>query len=67
MAALLVAPNRLEWGQLEAADGHPVHDSDDVDLVSVVIGAALEQGADLYPLAPGELKGDPAVAALARY
>jgi hypothetical protein len=67
VAALLVAPNRLEWGQLEAADGHPVHDSDDVDLVSVVIGAALEQGADLYRLAPGELKGDPAVAAVARY
>ncbi len=67
VAALLVAPNRLEWGRLDAVDGHPVHDAGDVDLVSLVIGEALEQGADLYQLAPGELKGDPAVAAVARY
>jgi len=67
VAALLVAPNRLEWGRLDAVDGHPVHDAGDVDLVSLVIGEALDQGADLCQLAPGELKGDPAVAAVARY
>jgi hypothetical protein len=67
VAALLVAPDRLEWGRLDTLEGRPAHTAGDVDLISLVIGAALEQGADLYQLASGELKGDPAVAAVVRY
>ena len=46
--------------------GH-AHGTRETWLVSVAIGAALEQGATVYPAAPGELPGDAPLAAVPRY
>ena len=67
VAALLVQPGRLRWGRLDEDDGHAERGPGDVELVSAVIAAALDQGAELYAAAPGELPGDAPVAALLRY
>lgn len=67
VAALLVEPDRLVWGQAETADGHAQREPDDIDLISAAIGAALDQGATVYPASPGELPGDAPLAAVARY
>ena len=67
VAALLVEPDRLVWGQAETVDGHAQREPDDIDLISAAIGAALDQGATVYPASPGELPGDAPLAAVARY
>lgn len=67
VAALLAQPTRLRWGRIDAAEGHLERRPGDIELVSAAIGAALAQGAAIYPAAPGELPGDVSVAAVARY
>lgn len=67
VAALLVRPETLLWGGVDDDLGHAEQRPGDIDLVSAMIGAALEQGADVFPLALGELPYDPPVAAVPRY
>jgi Bacterial archaeo-eukaryotic release factor family 3 len=67
VAALVAQPTRLLWGRLDAANGHPNRNSGDIELISAAIGAAFDQGAVIYPAAPGELPGDAPVAVLLRY
>ena len=67
VAALLVQPDRLLWGRLDGADAQVERQAGDIELVSAVIGAALAQGAAIYPAWPRELPGDASVAAVARY
>jgi hypothetical protein len=67
IGALLAEPTRLVWGRLDTADGHARRGPGDVELLSVAIGAALDQGATVYAAAPGELPGDASLAAVARY
>ena len=67
IAALLAVPTRLVWGRLDTADGHASRAPGDVELVSVAIGAALDQGATVHPAAPGELPGGATLAAVPRY
>ena len=65
--ALLVQPARLVWGRPDAAEVHAQRDAGDIELLSAAIGAALEQGATVYPAAPGELPDDAPLAAVPRY
>ncbi len=67
IAALLAEPTRLVWGRLDAVDGHASRAPRDVELVSLAIGAALDQGATVHAAALGELPRGAAIAALARH
>jgi hypothetical protein len=67
VAALAVRPECVVWGRLDPIEAHAERSPGDIDLASVVIGAALSQGAALYPAASDELPGGSALAALARY
>jgi hypothetical protein len=67
VAAVVARPDRLVWGRLDPLEVHAERDPSDVELVSVTIAAALDQGAAVYPAAPGELRGDAPIAAVPRF
>jgi Bacterial archaeo-eukaryotic release factor family 3 len=67
IAALLAEPTCLVWGRPDGPEGRASRAAGDVELVSVAIGAALDQGATVGVAAPGELPRGATVAALARY
>jgi hypothetical protein len=64
VAALLVQPDRLQWGTADAAEIHPDRRPGDIELVTTAIGAALRHGAAVHPAGPHELPGDTSVAAI---
>jgi ribonucleoside-diphosphate reductase alpha chain len=67
VAALAVRPEPLLWGSLDPIEQHAERLPGDVDLASAVIGAALNQGAEVYPAARDELPRGTVLAALPRY
>jgi hypothetical protein len=67
VAALAVRPEPLVWGRLDPIEEHGERRPGDVDLASAVIGAALHQGAEVYPASQDELPRDTVLAALPRY
>jgi hypothetical protein len=67
VAALAVGPECVMWGRLDPFEQHTERFPGDIDLISAVIGAALKQGAALYPAGPDELPCGTMLAALPRY
>jgi hypothetical protein len=67
VGALVVRPDCVVWGRLDSLESHAERSPGDIDLISVAIGAALSQGAALYPAASDELPDGAALAALPRW
>ena len=67
VAGLVARPEHLMWGRLAPFEQHAERSPGDIDLVSAAIGAALHQGAVLYPAGPDDLADGAALAALRRY
>jgi Bacterial archaeo-eukaryotic release factor family 3 len=67
VAVLLVQPARLVWGPPDGTTTQSERGPGDVELLSVTIGAALDQGATVHVAASDELPDGSPVAALARY
>jgi hypothetical protein len=67
VAALFVRSDHLTWGSADTCAVQATRRPCDIELASVAIGAALRQGADIYPAATDELPAETLIAALPRY